>query len=61
MRRVSRARIVLRLAHGLDEYLVGRLDPNDGRGASVPPAAEALDAGGEGAHALESAALDGLA
>jgi len=48
MRRVSPARIVLRLAHGLGEYLVGRLDPGEGRGASVPPAAAALDGGGEG-------------
>ena len=56
MRRGSRARIVLRLAHGLDEYLVGRLDASEGRGASVPPAAKALDGGGEGALAVEAAA-----
>ena len=60
MRRVSRARVVPRLAPGLGEYLVGRLDPGEGPSASVQQAGEALDGGGEGAHAVEAAAPDGL-
>jgi hypothetical protein len=60
-RLVSRAGMGLRLAHRLGQDLVGGLDPGERRGRRVPLAGEALDGGGQGAHAGEAAAADGLA